>query len=839
MNLDYACEGLFNPQQTVDSLMETIKKNIEAKYTTDDELLKLSEKISEESAKFNQCLTELSNTMRKCEQGEISKEEAAAECAPIVQCLKSFADCSGMCGINFDSEDITESEIQMVSELLSKTKAHVESLLSNADNSAFESAVYDDEDIATEGLANLKLANQILKSNDMKTADAYYAQARRLYGMGDKEKAKSYLAKAKKLYEKTLERAKKMSNMTKVERRVRAGIATPVSASVEDKFITEGTGVISLAQLIKKIDNKIAACTATLMQWDNKAGAESFKKTKNDLEFERAKSRVAQKARKSADKDARKYAKDTATEAMSDLEILAVCEAMMNELEASDMIAMESTSATSDPKIARLKELAIVIKNNADGDERALERAKSEYSKILDDIGRDAAEKYTEDDFIEHKKKVRRLAIAGTITAALLATVGGIYAYKNKDKIFNRAAEKVISETDKLKDPENNKVDAKGSTNIFKKVVNMITGKNKTTPANENYSINRDDAIVEKYCLVMEALMDEIQEDLENDIAYEGAGYEVAMEASSIGARIRAAFGKLRRGGKTQNSKEVEAAASDIEDAADELESAAKEAETEEEKQKLSKAAKIGLAAAAAAAITISGILIKKGIDKKKAKKLVDTAKKAETLALAPGNPDPAKSATAIQQISQGITLALPATTGADSRVMDERSEYLAEQGRSADRRAASSKRREEAAKKLNTSSGSGDAIALGSRSDSTVAKNKAKTSANVEKFKGMVDEYKARDGKVNEEMKNAFMSRRSDKSDAAYRRVIDEERAEINRMKEDARAALDMFKEQAQMNREAARKRLKAARASVAKDSYTYDDGSYESYLFGDELLE
>lgn len=90
----------------------------------------------------------------------------------------------------------------------------------------------------------------------------------------------------------------------------------------------------------------------------------------------------------------------------------------------------------------------------------------------------------------------------------------------------------------------------------------------------------------------------------------EGADGDESPEtkkAKGLGNRIRAAFAKLR-GAKTPS--EVEDAQNEIDDATDELQTAINSAETEEEKKKLTTAAKVGLAAGGVAVAALGMVAL-------------------------------------------------------------------------------------------------------------------------------------------------------------------------------------------------------------------------------------
>src|SRR5699024_2619553 len=121
-------------------------------------------------------------------------------------------------------------------------------------------------------------------STDAKTAAQLYMQARKLYGLGSKDKAQKYLSQAKKLYEKLLATAKKEAKMYKVERtnyanKTKGSLFTTTGnkskGTVETQKGKEVTDSVSYAKLIAYFEDRVDACEALSRQWNNKAGNKS------------------------------------------------------------------------------------------------------------------------------------------------------------------------------------------------------------------------------------------------------------------------------------------------------------------------------------------------------------------------------------------------------------------------------------------------------------------------------------------------------------------------------------------------------------------------------------
>lgn len=124
----------------------------------------------------------------------------------------------------------------------------------------------------------------------------------------------------------------------------------------------------------------------------------------------------------------------------------------------------------------------------------------------------------------------------------------------------------------------------------------------------------------------LESTLSDLENELLCDAAFESVLFgesDIALEANII-QKIKSGIAKLKSGKKNEGKK-------DLDEAVDELKEAEKEAEEsgdEEQKKKLSKAAKIGIGIGAAAILAAAGIAVKKGMNKK-ATQLKKTAEAA------------------------------------------------------------------------------------------------------------------------------------------------------------------------------------------------------------------
>ena len=627
-----AMEGFLDPEMTSAKLLDAVRANVAEKVSTVDQAAALELKLSQEAAQFNDCLTTISNAIHKFERGEISKEEMMNESAPCVSALKTKCEALKLANVNVPGGDITEDEIATLREYIVGCKdivaAHKEKLQACCGDAATEGlmASMENMEIATEASAMSKKAKGLKNSTDAKTAAQLYMQARKLYGLGSKDKAQKYLSQAKKLYEKLLATAKKEAKMYKVDRTnfqvnkvnsMKAGTAdTQKGKEVTDSF--------SYSRLIAYFEDRIDACEALSRQWNNKAGNQSFSETKKALKLERAKTKAGMKARGKAEKDAMKYAKkykpQTPEEAANEsalYEIVAATESMLDLMDMEDAMAMEAegddSAAGGDEKTAKLRELAVQLKQaQANGDEATAKKITSQMNKLLDEIQKEAEDDMTQEDVDAAKRKAVKTAL---IVAGAVAAVGAGTAVGVKTGAFGKVANTLKEKAAKAKEKKGDA--AKGETKglfagakqalstVGSKISALIPKKGAKADNDQADAAAKTEACNEAWVEAMESYMDDLELDLAMEAAMEAEGDESADEGKSpsgIAAKLRAAFAKLK---KAETKQEADEAKRDVQEAAEELEDASEEAETPEKKNKLSTAAKVGIAAAATAAVAV------------------------------------------------------------------------------------------------------------------------------------------------------------------------------------------------------------------------------------------
>lgn len=635
-----AMEGFLDPEMTSAKLLDAVRANVAEKVTTVDQAAALELKLSQEAAQFNDCLTTISNAIHKFERGEISKEEMMNESAPCVSALKTKCEALKLANVNVPGGDITEDEIATLREYIVGCKdivaAHKEKLQACCGDTATEGlmASMENMEIATEADTMKKKAKSLKESTDAKTAAQLYMQARKLYGLGSKEKAQKYLSQAKKLYEKLLATAKKEAKMYKVERtnyknKTKGSLLTLTGNKskgiVETQKGKEVTDSVSYAKLIAYFEDRIDACEALSRQWNNKAGKQSFAETKKALKLERAKTKAGMNAREKAEKDAMKYAKkykpQTPEEAANEsalYEIVSATESMLDLMDMEDAMAMEAegddSAAGGDEKTAKLRELAVQLKQaQSAGDEATAKKITSQMNKLLDEIQKEAEDDITQEDVDAAKRKAVKTAL---IVAGAVAALGAGTAVGVKTGALGRFANTLKEKAAKANEKKGDA--AKGETkglfagakqalsSVGSKISALIPKKGAKAATDDNAdAAAKTEACNEAWVEAMESYMDDLELDLAMEAAMEAEGDESAdsgKSPSGIAAKLRAAFAKLK---KAETKQEAAEAKRDVDEAAKELEEASDDAETPEKKQKLSTAAKVGIAAAATAAVAV------------------------------------------------------------------------------------------------------------------------------------------------------------------------------------------------------------------------------------------
>lgn len=475
-----ANEALFDAEQTTEALLDAIRTNVNSNVNSIDAAAALENKLSEQAASFNQCLTTMANAYRKCEAGEITREQAMDECKPCVDALKSHCEALNLSGVSVGSGDITEEEIAMLREVITGAKDIVAARkreledcpINSVASEGFMSSLYG-MDPATESAATT-----VLGSPEKKSADQLYKSAKKLYGLGQQDKAVEYMTKAKKLYEKCAATAKKNSKWYTAER-------TVVTAAGNDKFKKQVTDNRGAAMAIHYLEDRADACQAWLMKWSNRAGNADYQDLKNRLKEER-------KAERQAHKEAKKAAKhsgategyivtgdpvyDAAMEEYFDAldEFEDACESLMDsyETELALAAAMESDGAETPDDApqspsglgARLRAAFSKLKKaKASGDDAAAKAAAEEVKDAAQDLQDEANSAEPEKKKGLSTAAKVGLAAAGAAAAVAGLTVAGQALKKNAESNNtnpNQAAKLLINASNQILNAKNTAVNA-------------------------------------------------------------------------------------------------------------------------------------------------------------------------------------------------------------------------------------------------------------------------------------------------------------------------------------------------------------------------------------------
>lgn len=383
-NYTPAMESVFaDADQSAQVILDAVRAGIDTKITTVEDAQTLYLDLSKEAAKFNECLRAISNLSAQLDAGNIDKEEAVASISPYVKELKDNCTALKIAGTKttIDDNDITEEEIAILREVITGAMSIAEHHVREMQSKVID--YKDGEPPATEStgiLASIateaSVVGKIRQSTEAKTAKELYKQAKRLYSMGSKEKAKEYLTKAQKLYEACLKKVMKEGKFFQTERTegLAAGLTGGLTAT--DRYKATVSNSMSDVTVRAYFEDRIDACRALMLQWTNKAGAKTFAETKAQLKAERksekASIRAAKKEAKEkakADKAAAKtspadenwldFANESVSESLLDFELEAALEAMNDDcLDGECSTSSEGTSEGSSDEDENLEDLA-------------------------------------------------------------------------------------------------------------------------------------------------------------------------------------------------------------------------------------------------------------------------------------------------------------------------------------------------------------------------------------------------------------------------------------------------------------------------------------------------
>lgn len=629
MAMTPAMESIFaNAQQNAASLIETATLAINAKVNTIEEAEAMIQELSSEAVKFNELLTCIMNAMRQVESGDMQKEEAAGIIAPAVKELKDKCTALKIANVEAPGDDITEDEIATLRELIIGAKAAAEDRLvairlcddckvdpevENELNPPEENGEAFDGDVSMESYSEdiaieaAFLASKYVNTTECKTAKALYQNAKKLYSMGSKEKALEYMKKAKSLYEGCLK--KLLNESGKFEKAERTDTIKKNSGTSAIRHNVTRTDSLTFAIARSKLETKIDRCTAHILQWTTKAGKETYQQTLDQLKADREQAKAAKKA-----------AKATENYEMEDNNMIDFTEAYESMIDNCMLEELDYEAATE----------------GANNDARKL---KKSYSKEIRSLAKEAKKNYKHGNYAEAKTMYTKCASLAkemaaevksieqtlgqvqignllhslkTIASCLL--VGSLYTgikeeqkdIQQKIDNLNAAGNGEMTRADMNKYTRDIIFKANAMAEKFSKLAaKAAKGEIEAAGATESYS---------ELMFACEALMDELEADLAIDSAMEAEGEESEgseKAPSKIASKLRSAFSKLKSAVKRGDKEAADAAAAEVDAAADELDS------SEENKEGMSKAAKVGMAAAAAALIATGAVVVGKAMKNK------------------------------------------------------------------------------------------------------------------------------------------------------------------------------------------------------------------------------
>ena len=622
MAMTPAMESIFaNAQQNAASLIETATLAINAKVNTIEEAEAMIQELSSEAVKFNELLTCIMNAMRQVESGDMQKEEAAGIIAPAVKELKDKCTALKIANVEAPGDDITEDEIATLRELIIGAKAAAEDRLvairlcddckvnpevENELNPPEEHGEAFDGDVSMESYSEdiaieaAFLASKYVNTTECKTAKALYQNAKKLYSMGSKEKALEYMKKAKSLYEGCLK--KLLNESGKFEKAERTDTIKKNSGTSAIRHNVTRTDSLTFAIARSKLENKIDRCTAHILQWTTKAGKETYQQTLDQLKADREQAKAAKKAAKATEN---------------------------YEMEDNNMILTDNYDQMLDAAALEAMDYEDIAEEGTNWDQHKM---KKSYSKEVRSLAKEAKKLYRHGKYSESKvmytkcvdlckqfiadvkaipqeaKDINFGAWMYALRTMFIASDSPTETIDRNIELLNKQGKGELTPADFNKYTQSLISEASALAKKYQKLADKAAKGELDSKATESYS---------ELMFACEALMDELEADLAIDSAMEAEGEESEgseKAPSKIASKLRSAFSKLKSAVKRGDKEAADAAAAEVDAAADELDS------TEENKEGMSKAAKVGMAAAAAALIATGAVVVGKAMKNKASK---------------------------------------------------------------------------------------------------------------------------------------------------------------------------------------------------------------------------
>ena len=619
MAMTPAMESIFaNAQQNAASLIETATLAINAKVNTVEEAEAMIQELSSEAVKYNELLTCIMNAMRQVESGDMQKEEAAGIIAPAVKELKDKCTALKIANVEAPGDDITEDEIATLRELIIGAKAAAEDRLvairlcddckvdpevENELNPPEENGEAFDGDVSMESYSEeiaieaVFLASKYVNTTECKTAKALYQNAKKLYSMGSKEKALEYMKKAKSLYEGCLK--KLLNESGKFEKAERTDTIKKNSGTSAIRHNVTRTDSLTFAIARSKLETKIDRCTAHILQWTTKAGKETYQQTLDQLKADREQAKAAKKAAKATEN---------------------------YEMEDNNMILTDNYDQMLDAAALEAMDYEEIAEEGTNWDQHKM---KKSYSKEVRSLAKEAKKLYRHGKYSESKvmytkcvdlckqfiadvkaipqeaKDINFGAWMYALRTMFIASDSPTETIDRNIELLNKQGKGELTPADFNKYTQSLISEASALAKKYQKLADKAAKGELDSKATESYS---------ELMFACEALMDELEADLAIDSAMEAEGEESEgseKAPSKIASKLRSAFSKLKSAVKRGDKEAADAAAAEVDAAADELDS------SEENKEGMSKAAKVGMAAAAAALIATGAVVVGKAMKNK------------------------------------------------------------------------------------------------------------------------------------------------------------------------------------------------------------------------------
>lgn len=601
MAMTPAMESIFaNAQQNAASLIETATLAINAKVNTIEEAEAMIQELSSEAVKFNELLTCIMNAMRQVESGDMQKEEAAGIIAPAVKELKDKCTALKIANVEAPGDDITEDEIATLRELIIGAKAAAEDRL-------VAIRLCDDCKVDPEVENELNPPEENGEAFEFDPADEGFISN----FMEKRHKAKVDKAKITVMWE--------SFNGKKSE-----AILNTFGKAASPMLLAGAEGKDLITKFVDTLKESGDPTSDYIIKTVNGVTMGICPK---DPEAKTGCLNIIAPVNFGKKKDVDYFFKKEICEAIlnpiKESEVTEAMEAYEEIAEEAAFLAAQYVNTTECKTAKALYQNAKKLYSMG-SKEKALEymkKAKDLYDKCLKKLLNESGKFERAERIDPIKKHGGTATIRHNITRTDSLTFA-IARSKLENKI-DRCTAHILQWTTKAgKETYQQTLDQlKADREQAKAAKKAAKAKNKNTEMEENTMENFN---YSEFMFACESLMDELEIDLATSYAMEAEGEEGADEGakapSKIAAKMRSLFAKLKSAAKRGDKAEAEQIDAEIKAEAENLEAAVDEA-PEEKKDGLSKAAKVGLAAGAAALVAVTGMTIAGQAMQKKAAK--------------------------------------------------------------------------------------------------------------------------------------------------------------------------------------------------------------------------